>query len=338
MSMPGEAKLLPWHRDIWSRLQAARGAGRLPHALLLAGAGGLGKRQFADAFAHSLFCASPDESGAPCGHCRGCHLFQVGNHPDFICIEPEEAGKAIKIDVIRGLVDKGALTTQAGGYRVIVIEPADAMNTAAANSLLKTLEEPVPWTLMILVTSRPGRLPATIRSRCQRVTFPIPPRHQAMEWLGGQIGQGDPQLLLALASGAPLQARALAQAEILKERALMADEFYAAFKGEQDPVAIAGRWEKLDLPRVLNWMAGWLIDMLRLKSGAQPPVLYNPDQRPRLQSMAQGLDFKVLHGMLDRVYDANRTLGSQLNTLMLLESLLLAWANSKTASGVRENT
>ena len=317
MSLPSEAHLLPWHQAIWKHLQTARKAGRLPHALLFAGAKGLGKHQFADSFAHSLFCESPDESGTPCGHCRGCHLFQVGNHPDFRRIEPEETGKVIKIDAIRGFVDKGSLTSQAGGYKVTVIEPADAMNTAAANSLLKTLEEPVAWTIIILLTSRPGRLPATIRSRCQRVTFPIPPRNQAVAWLDGQIEQGDPQLLLAMGSGAPLLAKSLADPEILKERALMADEFYGMLKGEQDPVAIAGRWDKLELSRVLNWVTGWLIDMLRLKSGAQPPALYNPDQSQRLKSMAQGLDFKVLYGMLDRAYEANRNLGSELNTLML---------------------
>ncbi|VAX07244.1 DNA polymerase III delta prime subunit [hydrothermal vent metagenome] len=326
-------QLLPWHQDTWDRLQVARNSDRLPHALLLTGAMGLGKGIFASALAHSLFCEVADAGGLPCGQCRGCHLFQVGNHPDYIHIEPEEAGKAIKIDTIRAFVDKSSLTAQAGGYKVTVIEPADAMNIASANSLLKTLEEPVPWTIMILVTSRPGRLPATIRSRCQRVTFPIPPRQQAIEWLTGQIGQ-DSELLLAVGGGAPLMAKDLAASDTLQKRAQMVDDFYLALKGEQDPVAIAGRWEKLDLSLVLTWLTGWLIDMLRLKIEAKPPALYNPDQIQRLQLMAQVLDFRVLYGMLDRVYEANRTIGTQLNPQMQLESLLLAWANSKTISQV----
>ncbi len=318
-----------WQQAIWQHLHAAHKAGRLPHAMLFTGAEGLGKNQFATAFAQSLLCSALSDSGQPCGTCRGCHLFQVGNHPDYRRIEPEEAGKAIKIDTIRAFVDKGALTAQSGGYKVVVIEPADAMNSAAANSLLKTLEEPVPWTILILVTSRPGRLPATIRSRCQRITFPIPPRKQAIEWLATQIEQGDPALFLAMGSGAPLLAKALAAPELLQERAKMVDEFHAVLSGKQDPVAIAGRWDKLELPRVLNWMNGWLIDMLRLKFGKQPASLYNPDHIQSLQAMAQVLDSKVLYGILDRVYEANRTLGSQLNSLMILESILLAWANSK---------
>ncbi len=329
MNEAEESQIYPWQQTIWQRLHAAHKAGRLPHALLFAGAEGLGKGPFATTFAHSLLCRSLNAADQPCGACRACHLFQAGSHPDYRRIEPEEPGKAIKIDTIRAFVDKGVLTAQAEGYKVTVIEPADAMNSAAANSLLKTLEEPVPWTVIILVSSRPGRLPATIRSRCQRVTFPIPPRPQAVQWLASQIKTDDAELLLAMGSGAPLLAKSLAAPEWLQERAMMADEFCAALHGKQDPVAIAGRWDKLELPRVLSWMNGWLIDMLRLKYGKQPPALYNPDQIQRLQVMAQVLDFTVLYGMLDRVYEANRTLGSQLNSLMTLESILLAWANSK---------
>ncbi len=329
MSEALEPRLYPWQQAIWQHLLAAHKAERLPHALLFTGAEGLGKSRLATTFAQALLCDALSDTGQPCGACRGCHLFQVGNHPDYRRIEPEEKGKAIKIDTIRAFVDKGALMAQAGGYKVIVIEPADAMNSAAANSLLKTLEEPVPWTIIILVTSRPGRLPATIRSRCQRITCPVPPRKQAIQWLASQVEEGDPALFLAMGSGAPLLAKQLAVPGLLQERAGMVDEFHAALNGREDPVTIAGRWDKLELPRVLNWMSGWLIDMLRLKFGKQPPTLYNPDQLQRLQAMAQVLDFKVLYGMLDRVYEANRTLGSQLNSLMTLESILLAWANSK---------
>jgi len=312
----------------------AHKGGRLPHALILTGATGLGKSQFAALLAHSLFCETPDAAGLPCEQCRGCHLLRVGNHPDYRHIEPEEMGKAIKIDTIRAFVDKSALTALAGGYKVAVIEPADAMNTAAANSLLKTLEEPVPWTIIILVTSRPERLPATIRSRCQRITFPIPPRKQAIQWLAAEGNQDNSELLLAMGSGAPLLAKALSVPDILRERTQMVDEFYGALKGKCDPIAVAGRWEKLEFPLVLNWLAGWLIDMLRLKIEAKPPVLYNPDQIQRLQLMAQILDFRVLYGMLDRVYEANRTIGAQLNIQLQLEGLLLAWANSKTISRI----
>ncbi len=324
-----ECRIYPWQQPLWQHLLGAHRAGRLPHALLLTGAEGLGKGRLAAAFGQALLCEALSDDGRPCGVCRGCHLFRVGNHPDYRRIEPEAPGKAIKIDTIRAFIDKEPLMAQAEGHKVIVIEPADAMNSAAANSLLKTLEEPTPWTVIILVTSRPGQLPATIRSRCQRIICPVPPRGEAMEWLAGRVETGDPALLLAMSGGAPLLARQLAEPELLQERARMVDELHAALNGQQDPVAIAGRWDKLELHRVLHWMSSWLIDMLRLKFGKQPPTLYNPDQARNLQAMAQAVDFKVLYGMLDRLYEANRTLGSQLNSLMTLESILLAWANSK---------
>lgn len=328
MSNHAEFLPLPWHRPVWDRLQSARQAGRLPHALLFSGAEGLGKHEFAIAFARSLLCRDPSEDGRPCGVCRSCHLFGAGTHPDYRRIEPEEPGKAIRIDSVREFVGKEALTTQLGGYKVVVIEPADAMNTAAANSLLKTLEEPTAWTLMILITSRPSRLPATIRSRCQGVGFGLPPKLQAIEWLQGVSGDCEAELLLGLSGGSPLLARRYAAPEVLVQRARMLDEFVEILAGRQDPVAIAARWEALDLSQVLQWVTGWVIDMLRLKSTDEPPRLYNPDQIKRLNSLAQAIEFKEIYGLLDRLYEASRLKDSQLNPLMLLEGLLLAWAGN----------
>ncbi len=314
----------PWLQVVWDRLQQAHGAGRLPHALLFAGAAGLGKRALADALAGSLFCESPGASGAPCGQCRGCQLFQAGTHPDFRIIEPEEEGKAIKIDAIRAFTGNEGLTAHACGYKISLIEPADAMNQAAANALLKTLEEPTSWTLIILISTRPTHLAATIRSRCQRIDFTIPEQGMALEWLGGQAGNADPKLLLQLATGTPLRARELAREEALGQRLQMLDEFMAVLEGKQDPVVVAGRWQKLGLPRVLHWMCGWVIDMLRLKMAAQPPNIINLDQRKRLQAVAGRLDLQGLYRVLDRIYEANSTLDAPLNVQMLLEDLLLA--------------
>ncbi len=328
MKKHSESLPLPWHRPVWERLQGARKAGRLPHALLFSGIEGLGKHEFAEVFARSLLCRNPAEDGRPCGACRSCHLFVAGTHPDYRRIEPEEPGKAIRIDSIREFVGKEALTAQLGGYKVIIIEPADAMNTAAANSLLKTLEEPTAWTLMILITSRPSRLPATIRSRCQGVGFGLPLKLQAIEWLQGVSSGCEAELLLGLSGGSPLLARRYADPEVLAERARMLDEFVEILEGRQDPVAIAARWEALNLSRVMQWLTGWVIDMLRLKSNNEPPRLYNPDQIKRLNLLAQAIEFKEIYMFLDQLYEASRLKDSQLNPLMLLEGLLLAWAGS----------
>jgi DNA polymerase-3 subunit delta' len=315
--------VFPWQQSDWKRVQEARRAGRLPHALLVTGAAGLGEGEFAENLAASLLCSSVDGDGKPCGHCRGCHLFQVGTHPDYHRITPEQPGKAIPIDAIREYVARGTLTAQAGGYKVVVIEPADALNMAAANSLLKTLEEPVAWTLIILVSSRPGQLPATIRSRCQTINIHPPAREAAIQWLAGRVGGLDAALLLDLACGAPLHAVKLAEEGVLTLRGQLLDEFAGVLAGRNDPVAAADNWNKPEPALVLSWCSGWIIDALRLKAAQDPPGLINPDQIKRLQAIGNALEFNELYELLDKVYEAIRTLGSQLNSLMLMEGVLL---------------
>lgn len=315
----------PWHQANWERLQDARNKGRLPHALLLTGAEGIGKHPFAKRLAQSLLCNQPAADGEPCGNCQGCHLFRAGTHPDYTLIEPEEPGKAIKIDTIREFTGKEGLTSQAGGYKVIIFEPADALNVAAANSLLKTLEEPVPWTVMILITSKPGRLPATIRSRCQKILFSTPERATAESWLKEQ-GIDKPALLLDIASGAPVKALEMADPDTLGARQSLLDEFYSIHGKGLDPVVVAARWSKLDQAQILPWMCGWVIDLLRLKTAEAPPGLINPDQKERLQGLASELELKELYQLLNVLYESVRTLGSQLNAQMMLERVLLNWA------------
>ncbi|AKH19629.1 DNA polymerase III subunit delta' [Sedimenticola thiotaurini] len=318
--------VLPWQATHWQRLMAAKQSARLPHALLLTGGLGLGKSWFAHRLAAALLCTEPQEEGRPCGNCQGCRLLRAGSHPDFTWIQPEEPGKAIKIDAIREFTQKEGLTSRSGGYKIIIIEPADALNTAAANSLLKTLEEPVERTVMVLVTANAGRLPATIRSRCQRYHFTPPDPATAQNWLAEQIhGNGDLPLLLSLASGAPLLALNYAREGILEERARVLDDLIGILKGS-DPIGVALRWSKLDQLSLINWFSGWVIDLIRLKIAPESAHIMNVDQRDRLHALARKVNSRKLYALLDQLLEANRTLGSQLNTQMQLESLLLNWA------------
>ena len=123
-----------------------------------------------------------------CGECKSCQLIKAESNPDFIKISPEEEGKAIKVDQIRGLIEKIALTSHGKTYRVIIISPADALNINASNSLLKTLEEPPANTILILITDKPSKLMATIRSRTQMIRFELPDTEQSMRWLS-EIGR-----------------------------------------------------------------------------------------------------------------------------------------------------
>ena len=313
----------PWQQVIWQRLMTARRDDRLPHALIFSGAEGLGKRALAETLASSLLCNAPAADGVPCGRCKGCLLRKAGTHPDFRSIAPEEAGKEILVGSIRAYIEKAGLSNQLGGYKVLLIEPAEAMNVAAANSLLKTLEEPAESTLMILVTAHPARLQATIRSRCQMVLFTRPGRAEGLAWWRDQGVSGDAELLLGLADGAPLRALALDQPEILQERKAALEEFCALLEGRGDALAAAELWEKRDLQRLFLWMSGWVIDMLRLFGGGEVQ-LANVDQQERFRRLAERLDARALFTLLDKVYEGRRGLRGSLNTRLLVEDLLLS--------------
>lgn len=173
----------PWQKAQWRQLWQRHRNGQLPHALLLHGPEGIGKEDFAHLAANSLLCEQTSESGQACGECKSCQLLASDNHPDFVSLQPEETGKAIKVDQIRELIQLMTLSPHFSGYRTVLISPAEQMNMAAANSLLKTLEEPQENTVIILVTSQLSRLPATIRSRCQMLRFAMPDKTLALSWL-----------------------------------------------------------------------------------------------------------------------------------------------------------
>jgi len=223
--------IYPWQNESWEQLRSKRE--RMPHALLIHGPQGIGKLQLAERFAQSLLCESADARGAPCGGCAGCRWFGAGSHPDFRRVEPEALARQsaagddadeptaaparsakpsieIKVDQIRALDDFLNLKSHRGGPRVALIHPAEAMNPNAANALLKGLEEPPGRALFILVSHRPARLLATIRSRCVMVPIPIPDTAGSLAWLAGQ-GMQDAAPWLAFASGSPLRALQYAQ-------------------------------------------------------------------------------------------------------------------------------
>jgi len=183
------AGFAPWQQRIYGQASAALDAGRLGHALLFAGPAQLGKRAVAQRMAQRVLCEQRGADGEPCGQCRGCRLFEAGTHPDyqFISFIPNKEGTRLRTEIIieqvRELSQRLALTPQYGGAQVAIIDPADAINHAASNALLKTLEEPVAGRYLWLVSAHPSRLSATIRSRCQKLEFRLPPPEEAVAWL-----------------------------------------------------------------------------------------------------------------------------------------------------------
>lgn len=174
-----------WHRGPFNQLLALSEQGRLPHALLINGPVGVGKTQFASALAAFLLCSSAEMR--PCRCCDACSQARVGSHGDYRWVTPEEGKRAIGIDAIRSVIDFVQQTAGYGARKVVVVTPAEAMTLAAANALLKTLEEPAGDSVICLISDRPGDLPATVRSRCQSVTLPMPSQQEAVDWLTKQL-------------------------------------------------------------------------------------------------------------------------------------------------------
>ncbi|HEX4886039.1 MAG TPA: DNA polymerase III subunit delta' [Casimicrobiaceae bacterium] len=269
---------------------------RWPHAWLLEGPRGIGKRALALEFARALLCEAPRAGHRPCGTCPGCTWVAAGQHPDLRVVEPvdvDDEGNVtptdvIRIDGIRRLTEWTQITSHRQGAKVAVIVPAERMNTSAANALLKTLEEPPAGTYLLLVAHQSGRLPATVASRCRRLPVVRPAADVAARWLAGQgVTQAD--TLLAQAGGAPLQALALADPSLQAERTAWLAGL--ARPEALSPVALAaridlaGRDERRDrLGSAIEWLVAWTADLARVAAGGEPRL--NPDHAEALRSLA----------------------------------------------------
>ncbi len=319
-------ELLPWHRDQWRNLSERLRSGAMPHALLLCGAAGLGKVQFAAFLAHTLLCETGIAQGESCGRCQSCLLFTAHNHPDLRLVSPLEEGKVIGVDQIREVSRYLAHTSQYGGYKVVIIAPADQMNLNAANSLLKTLEEPSHGSLLVLVSDKPGRLPATVLSRCQRLAFTVPTAADAAPWLAERIpSRRDSALLLALAEGAPLRALELAEGNDLEERVQLIQVLEKLAQGGGSPSSAAEQFLKIGVEKTLYWMYQWVADMIRHLACGGDRYMVNGDIRERLMKLAYRAGLQGLHGYFPAVNEALGMTGGQVNPQLLLEDVLIAW-------------
>ena len=198
--------IYPWMSDHWSFFLQRLDSDKLAHALMIEGPAGTGKVSLATAMVAKLLCR--ENQPQACGHCRSCTLFAAGTHPDCFNLQPEEGKEVIKVDQVRALIGKLDLTTSISERKVACIHPAEKMNGAAANALLKSLEEPTGNTVLVLVSDNPARLPVTIRSRCQAISVNQPDSQLVLEWLQDDSGKDREKLQAALqaAGGSPLRA------------------------------------------------------------------------------------------------------------------------------------
>ncbi len=322
------ADVLPWQAALWQQLA---GRQQHAHAYLLHGPGGIGKRLLAEQLMALLLCQRPSGNAA-CGQCKACQLLAAHTHPDHYVLEPEEADKAIRVDQVRDLVGFVTQTAQLGGRKVVLLEPAEAMNLNAANALLKSLEEPSGDTVLLLISHQPSRLLPTIKSRCVQQACPLPGRQQSLDWLAGQLPELDQVLreqLLALAAGSPLAALKLHEQKVLELRALVVDGVKKLHKQQQSASQLAEGWSALPLILLFDWFCEWAHLILRYQMTSDEAALGAADMQKVVQYLAQKAPRQKVLGMQDWLLEhRQKVLGkANLNRALLLEALLVQWAS-----------
>ncbi len=326
--------LYPWQTESWQALQGLRS--RLPHAILLKGAQGIGKLDLAMNFAQSLLCEEPLADGMACQKCDSCHWFEQESHPDFRLIQPDALASAedaeeksggkkpsreISVDQIRDLSSFANFSAHCGGYRVVVIYPAEAMNNNAANSLLKTLEEPTDKLLFLLVTHKPQQLLPTILSRTLGLVVNTPTREVGAAWLAQQ-GVKNPEHALAQTGFAPLQALNWAESgEGAEERNILLSAICQPSK--LDALALAESLQRSAPVYVIHCLQQWCYDLSSIQlAGA---VHYFPEQSDAIRKLAGGISTLALLRFQKELQEARRAAFHPLNPRLFLESLLLSY-------------
>jgi len=315
--------------NAWDRQSA-----KLPHAVLVHAPEGHGAFEFAQGVAAALLCENRGSGRKACGVCVACRWFDQRNHPDFRLIVPEimsedpqsdgnESGRRekrseqIRIEQVRELADFLSVGAHRRGNRVILIYPADAMNAHTQNALLKSLEEPPPATVFLLVTSHPDRLLPTVRSRCMRFALPAPDAERVLRWLKEQ-GVGHPGAALASAGGSPLGALEAAESESDRLR------FLDGLKEPRfDPIRLAESIQGMPLGDAVDWLQRWSCDLLLSKfTGA---TRYHPERGSVIAEIAHRCRAEDICAYLRYLAQARSLSGHPLNAKLFVEDLLLRY-------------
>jgi len=335
VTVPPWPTLLPWQQEAAATLLAGRAT--WPHALLLDGPRGIGKRTLAMNLAQALLCETPTATGFACGTCPSCGYTRAGQHPDLRLVEPftfEDDGTikvldGIPVEHTRALIRWAQVTSHRGRAKVAIVVPAEAMNASAANALLKTLEEPPPETYLLLVAHQPGRLPATIRSRCRQVPAPRATTVQAQAWLQAQ-GLANAASLLGQAGGAPLVAVTLADPALQQERRVWLNALAAP--RSMSPVALAARIDaapreerKARLTLGIDWLIAWTADLGRVTSGGI--AAFNPDFASPLTELARMVAPKALFRYHRSLLRQRLLVAHPLQPRLVAEMVLLDYRN-----------
>lgn len=268
-----KASPYPWQKQQWKSLNTARLYGKLPQAVLLSGASGLGKCHFAHALSQKILC-SAESSDETCGSCRNCQFFAAQTHPDYSCLSPAKSMSVISTAQVQKVMSLLGQTPQSATHRVVNIAHAETLNMASTNRLLKTLEEPTSCVYFILVTHRPAALPRTLYSRCQNIRFPIPPQSVSQRWLTKHLPAHEASKLLLLAGNRPLQALKWAEGHTLPILDSLLKHTLLFLQAEMDPLDFAHMCAQSDQDMVSEVIGSLILDILRLQQDPTAGIGY----------------------------------------------------------------
>jgi DNA polymerase-3 subunit delta' len=327
-------RLLPWLPPKLAQLETARHTGTLGHAWLISGPAGVGKINFALVMAARLLgddARHGELDPATALAAMAARHEPMDRHPDLHWLYPLEDKETISIDQVREVIETFALTPHRGGAKVILIEPAEALTTAAANALLKTLEEPTPQGYLLLVSHQPGRLPATIRSRCQHLALRPPDADTVAKWL-------------AAAPAAIADAQRWVGAAPLRLAAALSDDNGHIFKkletdlidiseDKTDPQSVAQAWAKGDTELALNWLRRRLHEVLRLRLASPTgSTEVTVPAAATLHNAWRALPARTLFDEYERAEKLLNARGSGLNVELALVAMLNALIGNRGRS------
>lgn len=325
-------EIYPWQSKLWQNLNQDRQ--KLHHAFLMHGRAGIGKYDFALTFSKALLCPNTDGNGHACDKCPSCHWFDDESHPDFRLISPEQESNSdeesptakktkkktqISVAQIRELSDFLSLSShQTSGLRIVLINPAEALNQASANALLKMLEEPSSGVTFILVAHQLQRILPTILSRCQKVNMPVPDQAQALAWLNMK-GVQNPKQQLAYLEGSPIK--------VLSEQAqfdqLSTIWLHLALGRKMEPQAAAPIVIANSVENGVIAVQKWLYDIVTVKLGQQ--ARYHLQHARALQALADKVNLGRLFDLQKKTNELRKLATHPLNHELQMENLLVEY-------------
>jgi DNA polymerase-3 subunit delta' len=325
-------KLYPWQQNLWQQIQSMHS--RFPHAMMLYGQTGIGKQDFAIHLSKSLLCLQPDSAGHACMQCASCNWFEEENHPDFRLLTPQQEDDVenegsttkktkkktqISIAQVRELSDfMGLSSHRSEGLRIILIHPAESLNIASANALLKMLEEPAQNVLFILVSHQLQRILPTILSRCQKIQMPVPTESQSLTWLNEQ-GLSNAQEHLAYLEGSPIKALN-EQAEYVK----LKDTWRLLALGQiLEPHLLAPLLISSSVESGINALQKWLYDIVSIKLTGQ--IRYHLPYIKALQALAEKVNLRGLFDLQRKMLEMRKLANHPLNHELQMENLLVEY-------------